>query len=211
MIHLIRIIGGDMGGLGLTSVDLCICGPADRELNIKPTWSQQQQQQQDVESAPFRASSAETLSSLDRRATTEKTSRVSPLSREMKSSSWCSSRADRVGEGFSGRRRRWRGEEKVEEGAGRDYFLSALQADYKLQLYCEGWCRIWACFMLRWWTPPRVLVLYGRTQRSGAAGRRGAADMKKWLHGSVERIVMSVCESLELLPLSMVLLPIKHV
>lgn len=24
------------------------------------------------------------------------------------------------------------------EGAGRDYFLSALQADYKLQLYSEG-------------------------------------------------------------------------
>lgn len=45
-----------------------------------------------------------------------------------------------MGEGFSGRRRRWRGEEEVEveEGAGRDYFLSALQADYKLQLYCEG-------------------------------------------------------------------------
>ena len=35
--------------------------------------------------------------------------------------------------------------------------------------------------------------------------------MEKWLHGSVERIVMSVCESLELLPLSMVLLPVKHV
>lgn len=37
-------------------------------------------------------------------------------------------------------------------------------------------------------------------------GGGGFAVMNKWLHSSGERIVMSVSESLELLPLSMVLL-----
>lgn len=93
------------------------------------------------------------------------------------------------------------------EGAGRDYFLSALQADYKLQLYSEGDVGFGPVLRRAGGSLPGFQCCMDGL--SGA--ERRAAGMEKWLHGSVERIVMSVCQSLELLPLSMVLLSVKHV
>lgn len=83
-------------------------------------------------------------------AATEETWGVSPLSREMRSSSWCSSSLSRLGEGVSG--------QAAGGGRGRrDYFLSTLQA-VKLQLNFKALMKACLCMMdnvqvLCWYCP----------------------------------------------------------
>lgn len=145
--------------------------------------------------------SLKTRGSLELKATTEKTWRVSPLSREMNSSSWCSSRPGRGGGGFQ--------RAGMEPSSGGTTFCQ-LPANYNFTVWfhdgfrpviCESWLGRWSFLDLN-------VVLINTLECRRKAG--GLAHKNKNLYNTVEKIVMSVCESLELLPLSMVLLSVSR-